>query len=138
MSIPTRFVHSSDIGDEPCCQLAQEVVLYADHVAAVAEAEQRVRRDVDDVWVTQHDDHITWEWKGDTGYALVQREVLELLLARCNEPTYTSGVQAARDAVVPWLPHSADCNIRHYEGVCDCECAPMLAAIDNLLKGEQA
>lgn len=54
----------------------------------------------DDVWVTQHADHITWEWKGDTGYALVQREVMELLLARCNEPTYAAGVQAAREAVV--------------------------------------
>lgn len=45
---------------------------------------------------------------------------------------YYSGLDAARAAVVPWLPHAANCNVRHYEGVCDCECAPILAAIDAL------
>jgi hypothetical protein len=37
--------------------------------------------------------------------------------------------EACIAAVTPWLPHSSDCNIRHYEGVCDCECAPIVAAI---------
>lgn len=66
--------------------------------------------DHDDVWVTQHADHIEWAWVGDTGYALVQREVLEMLLAKCNEPTYAAGVQAARDAVeaLPWTPTFTD------------------------------
>lgn len=37
--------------------------------------------------------------------------------------------EACIAAITPWLPHSSDCNIRHFEGVCDCECAPIVAAI---------
>lgn len=75
-------------------------VLYDDHIAAMQQANadfveaielayRNGGRDVgnyDEVWITRtHLDRITWEWKGDSGYALVQRDVLEGLLSRLNE-----------------------------------------------------
>lgn len=45
-----------------------------------------IPNECDDVWVTEHEDGtLTWEWHGDYGYALVQREVLEALLRQVSE-----------------------------------------------------
>lgn len=45
-------------------------------------------RDWDDVTVTENGDGtVSWEWKGDTGYALCSREVIEQLLTRLNAAT---------------------------------------------------
>ena len=45
-----------------------------------------IPNECDDVWVTEHEDGtLSWEWRGNYGYALVQREVLEGLLRQVSD-----------------------------------------------------